>query len=94
MDLQEGGEDEDGEKSEDVNRIGVKLTKAERRAKIKKSKKDAKKKGKELPEPEDATTEAPQAAVLVFPFTFYLMPFVLDIFGSQIDGLIVNISLN
>ena len=51
----------------------VKLTKAERRAKLKKSKKEAKKQGKELSKTEDVE-QTPQAAVLVFTL-LQLFPF-------------------
>lgn len=60
------GEGETGGDVEDsaADKSIVKLTKADRRAKLKKSKKEAKKQGKELEKTEEK--QNPQAAVLVF----------------------------
>lgn len=60
-------ENKDGEEEEDggADKGLVKLTKAEKRAKLKKSRKESKKLGKEVAEPEPVEA-APQAAVLVF----------------------------
>jgi nucleolar complex protein 3 len=56
----DGGEEEDGGGDKGI----VRLTKTERRAKLKKSKKEAKKLGKQVENTEQVT---PQAAVLVSP---------------------------
>lgn len=55
-----GEDDEDGGADKGI----FKLTKAERRSKLKRSKKEAKKKGQELATPEEVR-QPPQAAVLV-----------------------------
>ena len=63
----------EGETGEDDNTEDkgiIKLTKAERRAKLKKSKKDAKKQGKEVAKTE--VEQTPQAAVLVLLFSRWL----------------------
>lgn len=58
-------EDEDGGVGKDgVDKSIIKLTKAERRAKLKKGKKDAKKQGKDLSQTEQVQ-QTPQAAILV-----------------------------
>lgn len=58
----DGGEEEDGGGDKGI----VRLTKTERRAKLKKSKKEAKKLGKQVENTEQVEA-TPQAAVLVFP---------------------------
>lgn len=71
---EETGEDE---KDASVDKSIVKLTKVERRAKLKKQKKEAKKQGKELDKAEEVQ-QTPQAAVLVlFQFFYYLKIFLL-----------------
>lgn len=64
---EETGEDEKGDS---VDKGIVKLTKVERRAKLKKQKKEAKKQGKELDKAEEVQ-QTPQAAVLVLSQFFY-----------------------
>jgi hypothetical protein len=58
----DGGEEEDGGGDKGI----VRLTKTERRAKLKKSKKEAKKLGKQVENTEQVEA-TPQAAVLVSP---------------------------
>jgi hypothetical protein len=60
-------EEETGEDGNEDTGL-VKLTKAEKRAKLKKIRKEGKKQGKEVAKEE--VKEAPQAAVLVFPNLF------------------------
>ena len=72
-----GEEGETGEDDEEgmVDKSVIKLTKVERRAKLKKIKKEAKKQGKELAKTE--VEQTPQAAVLVWSlwrFLFCLFP--------------------
>ena len=61
------GEEEDGGGDKGI----VRLTKTERRAKMKKSKKEAKKLGKQVENTEQVEA-TPQAAVLVFPLPLSL----------------------
>lgn len=64
----------DDDKEATADQSVVKLTKAERRAKLKKSKKEAKKQGTELAKTE--VEQTPQAAVLVCSFWRFLSSFV------------------
>ena len=65
-DLEEAGQDDEVDAAD---KGIVKLTKAERRAKLKKLKKEAKKQGKDsaAPEVQAEVEPTPQAAVLVMP---------------------------
>jgi hypothetical protein len=69
------GEEETGEDNKDGL---VKLTKVERRAKLKKQKREAKKQGKEL-DNEEEVQQAPQAAVLVLSNWSCFLPFLSDV---------------
>ncbi|XP_010531985.1 PREDICTED: nucleolar complex protein 3 homolog [Tarenaya hassleriana] len=60
----DGKDKDNAEKDGDEDVSLIKLNKAERRAKLKKSKKEAKKHGKDLAEEAEAVEETPQAAVL------------------------------
>jgi nucleolar complex protein 3 len=69
--LSENAEEDDNKDGGSDKGI-VKVTKAERRAKLKKQKRESKKQGKELDEAEEVQ-QTPQAAVLVLSCAFFFL---------------------